>query len=86
MGRIDQLYNKQAKGELMQYGLSAARHHEVEQELNRVEAYLVELRQETHATTTPGTRYTYLWLQVDSTVAYVRSLREALQRENIGQN
>jgi hypothetical protein len=70
----------------MQYGLSAARYQEVEQELNRMEAYLVGLRQEVRATTTPGARYTHLWLQVDSTVAYVRSLRGALQRESIGQN
>ena len=70
----------------MIYGLTGTRHQEIEQELDRIEAFLLGLRQEIHATTAPGSRYSYLWLQVDSTVSYVCSLRAALHEENKGRN
>jgi hypothetical protein len=74
------------QGELMIYGLTVKRHEEVDQEFSQMEAFLLELRQEIHDTTAPGSRYNYLWLQADSTISYVRSLRAALQQGSIGHN
>ena len=70
----------------MSYGLTSTRYQEVEQELNNMETYLLELAQEIRKTTAPGFRYNHTWLQVDSAVSYTRSLRAALQRENAGWN
>jgi hypothetical protein len=70
----------------MSYGLTTARFQEVEQELNHMESYLMELAQEIRNTTAPGSRFNHTWLQVDSTISYTRSLRAALQRESAGQN
>jgi hypothetical protein len=66
----------------MIYGLTVTRHQQIEKELNRMEAFLLDLGKEIQATTAPGSRYSHLWLQVDSSVSYVRSLRAALQQEN----
>jgi hypothetical protein len=70
----------------MRYGLTSTRYQEAEQELNRMEAYLLELAQEIHDTTAPGSRYNHTWLQVDSTLSYTRSLRAALQSESTGRS
>ena len=70
----------------MSYGLTATRHQEVEEELNRLEAFLLDLGNEIHAATAPGARYTHLWLQVDGSVSYIHSLRAGLHQESNGQH
>ncbi len=67
----------------MYYKLTRERHQEVDAELARMEAYLEALAQEIRDTTPPGDRYNYLWLQADNAIAYVRSLRAALQAQQV---
>jgi hypothetical protein len=68
----------------MSNGLSSARYQEVEEELNHMESFLVELAQELRDNTAPGSRFSHTWLQVDSTLSYTRSLRAALQGDSAG--
>ena len=70
----------------MIYGLTTTRFQDAEKELNHMEAYLLELTEEIHTTTAPGARFSHIWLQADSALNYVRSLRAALQRENAGES
>jgi hypothetical protein len=67
----------------MQYKLTRERHQEVDSELARMQVYLEGLAQEIQETTAPGKRYSYLWSQSDNAVAYMRSLRAALQSEQV---
>lgn len=64
----------------MKIGLTRERYEEVDQELARIEAYLVTLAQEIRDTTAAGDRYSHTWLQADSAIAYAHSLRAALQQ------
>jgi hypothetical protein len=70
----------------MQYKLTRERHQEVDTELARMQAYLEALAQEIRDKTAPGKRYNYIWSQADNTIAYVRSLRAALQSEQVTYN
>jgi hypothetical protein len=65
----------------MPHKLSRGRHQEVDAELARMQAYLQVLGQEIRDTTAPGRRYNHVWLQADNALAYMRSLRTALQSE-----
>jgi hypothetical protein len=66
----------------MQYGFMLEQHQAIDAELARIQTYLEALAQEIRDKTAPGRRYNHTWLQVDNTVAYLRSLRTALQAEN----
>jgi hypothetical protein len=65
----------------MPYKLSRERHQEVDAELASMQAHLQALGQEIRDNTAPGRRYSHVWLQADNALAYVRSLRTALQSE-----
>ena len=68
----------------MQYRFTLERQRDIDAELVCMQAYLEALAQEVRVKTAPGQRYNYTWLQADSTVAYIRSLRTALQADQEG--
>lgn len=54
---------------------------EVDADLASIQAYLEGLAQGIRDNTARAQRYNHTWLQADSAVGYIRSLRTALQQE-----